>query len=137
MSSRRFLLDTDIVSYYLRGGHPRLNLRLRFTLQNHLYVSAITAAELLRGVRVFKIGDPRRLDVEAYLASAVVLPWELSAAEAYADVRHQLGTAGKPIGIMDMMIAAHALAADLTLVTNNTRHFERLTPLRLENWTEG
>lgn len=81
---------------------------------------------------------PRRVDAERFFRFAQVLDWDGKAAEAYADIRYSLTIGNKPIGRMDMMIAAHALAADLTLVSNNTRHYERLAPpLRLENWTEA
>lgn len=65
------------------------------------------------------------------------LPWENGAAEFYAEIRHQLVSAGKPIGELDMMIAAHALALGATLVTNNTRHYQRIAqPLSIENWSD-
>jgi tRNA(fMet)-specific endonuclease VapC len=67
-----------------------------------------------------------------------VLAWDADAADCCADIRHQLTTAGLPIGEMNMMIAAHALALGAILVTDNTRHFERIgAPLALANWLEG
>ncbi len=66
-----------------------------------------------------------------------MLPWDSDAADSYAEIRHQLVTTGQSIGEMDMMIAAHALAAGAILVTNNTRHFERVAaPLMIVNWME-
>ena len=63
------------------------------------------------------------------------LPWGVEAADLYADIRHQLVTAGRLIGELDMMIAAQALSVGAVLVTNNTRHFERIeAPLMLANW---
>jgi tRNA(fMet)-specific endonuclease VapC len=138
MANRLYLLDTDVISYYLRGGHPALNERLRFMPYGSILVSAISAAELLSGIRDLPLRHPVQLDVEGYLETANVVAWPVSAAAAYADIRYALGRFGKDIGVMDMMIAAPALAADLTLVSNNTRHYERLAPpLRLENWTEA
>lgn len=65
-----------------------------------------------------------------------MLPWDAEVADFYAEIRHQLVTMGKPIGEMDMMIAAHSLSVGAVLVTNNTRHFERINlPLILANWT--
>lgn len=62
--------------------------------------------------------------------------WDEDAADFYANIRHQLVTCGQPIGEMDMMIAAHSVAAGAVLVMNNTRHYERIEqPLTLENWT--
>jgi tRNA(fMet)-specific endonuclease VapC len=66
-----------------------------------------------------------------------VLAWGEEAADYYAEIRHQMVTNGQPIGELDMMIAAHSLAADAALVTNNLRHYERITqPLTLANWSE-
>jgi tRNA(fMet)-specific endonuclease VapC len=63
------------------------------------------------------------------------LPWDVEAADLYADIRHQLVTAGRLIGELDMMIAAQALSVGAVLVTNNTRHFGRIeAPLMLANW---
>ncbi len=74
--------------------------------------------------------------VRQFLRILRALPWDAEAADHYADIRHQLAATGQPIGELDMMIAAHALAADAVLVTNNTRHFERIAaPLALANWT--
>jgi len=66
-----------------------------------------------------------------------MLTWDAESADFHAEIKHQLKTSGTPIGEMDMLIAAHAIAADAVLVTNNTRHFKRIKlPLMLENWME-
>lgn len=79
-----------------------------------------------------------QVGVRAFLKIVPVLAWGADAADYYADIRHQLTSAGQPIGDMDMMIAAHALALGAVLVTNNTRHFGRIVaPLVLVNWREG
>lgn len=98
-------------------------------------VSVITRAELLFGLKRLPADDPRRSDVRNFLEEALVLAWDERAADVHADIRHQLQSAGQPIGEMDTMIAAHALAIDAVLVTNTTRHFGRIPALRLENWT--
>jgi len=74
--------------------------------------------------------------VRQFLTIVRVLPWDAEAADAYADIRHQLVTTGQPIGEMDMMIAAHSLAAKAVLVTNNVRHYERIPGLVLAGWSE-
>jgi len=103
-----------------------------------ILVSAISSAELLSGIRHIPLKHPIRSDVERYLDTENVVAWPIAAAAAYADIRYGLGRFGKYVGVMNMLIAAHALAADLTLVSNNTRHYERLAPpLRLESWTEA
>lgn len=74
-------------------------------------------------------------DVMQFFDATTVLAWDERAADIHADLRHRLRSAGQPIGEMDTMIAAHAIALDAVLVTNNVRHFARIAPpLRLENW---
>ncbi len=68
------------------------------------------------------------------LSALEILPLEPPVDQRYAEVRHHLATQGAPIGPNDLLIAAHALAADLTLVTANTREFERVPSLRVDNW---
>ncbi len=132
------MLDTDVASFVIKGAHPALNTRFRFTPISQLFVSVISAAELLYGVRAYEQNHPRHKDIASFLATMQILSWDLAAAEAYADIRHTLTTSGQLIGELDMMIAAHALAHGCTLVTNNTRHFARLAPpLQLENWAEA
>jgi tRNA(fMet)-specific endonuclease VapC len=138
MTSSSFLLDTDIASYLFRGGNRALDEKIRHTRRADIFISVITQAEILYGVKHFPNRDPRREEVYWFLQLAQVLDWNGGAAEAYADIRYRLTTAAQPIGELDMMIAAHALSLDAVLVSNNTRHYERLSPpLRIENWTEG
>jgi tRNA(fMet)-specific endonuclease VapC len=75
------------------------------------------------------------LAVRQFLKIVRILPWDIEASDWYAEIRHQLTRAGQPIGELDTMIAAHALSAGAVLVTNNSRHYERIeAPLILANW---
>jgi tRNA(fMet)-specific endonuclease VapC len=75
------------------------------------------------------------LGVRRFLKTIRILSWDPEAADFYADIRHQLVTTGQPIGELDMMIAAHSLAAGAVLVTNNIRHYQRIAAsLALTNW---
>lgn len=95
----------------------------------------MTRAEMQNGLKHLPAGHRLHLAVRQFLKIVRVLPWDADAADWYAEVRHQLIGSGQPIGEMDMMIAAHALSAGATLVTNNRRHFERIeAPLVVENW---
>jgi tRNA(fMet)-specific endonuclease VapC len=126
-------LDTNICSYILRR-HPA-NMIERFTSLNRddLWLSAIVAAELRFGAA--KLGAPRfKAAVEAWLAGFDVRPWPLEATHHYADIRARLERAGKPIGGMDLMIAAHAMAEDSVVITNNAREFLRVPGLAVEEW---
>src|SRR5262249_32562586 len=95
--------------------------------------SIVVLAELRYGIS--KVGS-RRLagQLTAILGGLEVFPLEAPADAAYADLRTRLERAGRPIGANDMLIAAHTLALDLTLVTDNEREFSRIADLRLENW---
>lgn len=135
MNLRRFMLDTDICSFAIRGGDERL----RTELQRHdgnICVSAVTAAELLFGARKRR---SRRLDaaVSFLLELAPPVPWDEECARAYAAIRTSLEESGTPIGNMDMMIAAAAMAEGATLVTHNTAHFSRVARLEFTDWTNG
>lgn len=138
MSSVSYLLDTDIASYLLRGGNEALNAKIRFTSPGNLLLSVVTKAEMLYGIKTLPQRDPRREEVLWFLHLAQIVDWDGPAAEAYADVRHSLTSTARPIGELDMMIAAHALSLGAVLITNNTRHYQRLSPpLQIENWTEA
>jgi len=100
------------------------------------WLSVVVAAELRYGAA--KLGQPRfQSAVEAWLAGFDVRDWTSDAAHEYARLRASLEKAGKPIGSMDMMIAAHALAQDSVLITNNAREFHRVPGLAVEEWVLG
>ena len=132
-----YLMDTDTVSFAIQGN-SQIRRRWQFAPSQQVFLSSITVGELLYGLKKFPPDHAVSVEVTTFLRSANVLPWDSSAAEAYADIRHTLTTSGQLIGELDMMIAAHALAHGCTLVTNNLRHFARLAPpLQLENWAES
>ena len=98
-----------------------------------MWLSSIVAAELRFGAA--KLGTARFASaVEQWLAGFDVRPWPLDATHHYARIRSALESSGKPIGAMDLMIAAHALAEDSVLVTANTREFHRVPGLAVEAW---
>ena len=132
-----YLLDTDIVSYALKARSQAVEDRLKAVPPSQLAVSVVTQAELLYGLKILPDNHQLHSAVRKWLRILPVLAWEQAASEFYAEIRHQLTSTGRPIGELDMMIAAHALALGATLVTNNTRHYERIqAPLVLENWAK-
>lgn len=131
------MLDTDTVSYMFKRRSPIAVERLSEIPPSLVCVSVITRAELLYGLKRLSAGHRLQVLVREFLKIVRVLPWDADAADHYAEIRHSLVASGQPIGEMDMMIAAHALAADAVLVTNNTRHFQRIGQrLVLLNWIE-
>ena len=131
----RFMLDTDTCSYILKRSYPLVLKRLQSVPVSDVCMSVVTKAELLYGVEV----SPRRAQDAAALAAflpyvdAVAL--DEDAALHYADIRADLKRRGAMIGANDLFIAAHARALGVTLVTNNTAEFERVSNLAIENWT--
>jgi len=134
-------LDTDTSSYFIKGRHPHLdNLRARVSSLTHaeLAISALTKAELLYGLRRLPDSHDLHVSASSFLSAIQVFDWPDAATDLYAHIRHHLTTTGQLIGELDMLLAAHALSLDAVVVSNNTRHFERLSPpLRIENWAEG
>ena len=131
----RFMLDTDTCSHIMKRSHPLVLKRLQTFPVDAVCMSVVTKAELLYCVEL----SPRRAHDAAALAA--FLPYveavdlDESAAPHYAEIRADLKRRGVMIGANDLFIAAHARALGLTLVTNNTAEFERVSNLRLENWT--
>lgn len=133
-----YLLDTNTVSYVLRNHSPTLSSRLMATKPEDLAISVITAGELRFGLK--KLGASQRATalasrLDQLLEAIPTLPMPPEASEHYAATRAHLETQGTPIGGNDLWIAAHALAGDLTLVTNNIREFQRVLGLRIEDWS--
>ena len=131
------MLDTDICSYIIRSRSPRVQARLSGLQPEDICISVITRAELVYGLKRLEPNHRLQVEVRRFLRLVRVLAWDDDAADYYADIRYQLVNSGKPIGELDMMIAAHSLAAGAVLVTNNTRHYSRIAqPLTIENWND-
>ncbi len=129
----RYLLDTNICIYVIKHRPPQM--REVFNRHHgHMAISAITLAELLHGAE--KSADPTRnlAVVEDFCSRMAVLPYTDKAAGHYGSIRADLERQGKPIGVNDLHIAAHARSEGLVLVSNNLREFERVAGLRTENW---
>jgi tRNA(fMet)-specific endonuclease VapC len=132
--SVRYLLDTNTASYVIKGNVPRVRERLLKIPMAQLAVSAVTEAELLFGAARKPEALELKRAVDEFLLRVEALPWDSAAARHYASVRAALERVDTPMGNLDMMIAAHALAVEAVLVTND-RAFRRLGKLKLENWT--
>ena len=130
-----YMLDTDSASYLIRGGFPLLDQRIAALPPDRLCISVITRAELLYGLRLNSGAHRIARLVNRFLANVHSLAWGDDAAGCYSVLAASLTQAGAPIGVMDALIAAHALAAPAVLVTNNVRHFGRISGLKTENWT--
>ena len=128
-----YMLDTNICIYIINARPEKVLARFRQQRLGDIAISSVTAAELASGVA--KSGSVRnRQALEMFLSALEIQPFDESAIWHYGELRADLERLGQPIGALDTMIAAHALAIDTILVTNNTREFERVPGLRLENW---
>lgn len=134
---RTYMLDTNICSFIMREQPEAVLKRLeQAVLHNHrIVVSAITYAEMRFGA-IGKKASPRHVQlVDAFCARLdAILPWDKIAVDATTAIKAALAAAGTPIGPNDTAIAGHAIAAGAILVTNNTREFERVAGLILEDW---
>jgi len=130
----RFMLETDICSCVIRGASAGLDAKIGDQPPGALCMSVVTRAELLYGLR--RKRGARRLArvVGAFFERVPSLQWNDECAAHYADIRADLERHGRLIGNLDLMIAAHARAAELVLVTNNEKHFGHVPKLRLEAW---
>lgn len=130
-----YLLDTDICSYAIKRKIPGLLSKIRAGLvSEEIAISAITRSELLYGLELVPDATTLKLAVLAFLDYMPCLEWPVSAAEHYAKLRATQKMTGTLLGYMDTLVACHALAEDLILVTNNERDFARIPGLTIENW---
>ena len=131
----RYLLDTNILCDLIRHPQGTVASRIATAGEDTVCTSIVVAAELRFGA--IKSGSEKlEQTVDLILSAMEILPLEPPADRHYGELRHHLSHQGMPIGPNDLLIAAHTLAMDLTLVTANTREFSRLPGLKLENWLE-
>lgn len=130
--SLRFMLDTDTVSFALRGEGAVAN-RLLEHKPSAVCISSITLAELAFGAAHRKSRKLHGL-IDRFVSSVQVIPFDASAALRFGEIAAGLARAGSPIGDFDTLIAAHALSCNLIMVTNNLKHFGSVPGLRVENW---
>jgi len=130
------MLDTNICIYYIKQKPAYIVEKVQQCMLDGLCISVITLAELEQGVAKSAYPERNAEKLAQFLSIFDVLSFDGAAATAYGIIQADLQRKGTPIGPMDTLIAAHAKAEGLTLVTNNTREFERVRGLTLENWAE-
>ena len=128
-----YMLDTNIAIYVIKRK-PIDVLAVFNRHAGHMCISSITVAELLHGVQKSQQPERNLEQVEDFVSRLQTLDYGLKAAAHYGEIRAGLERKGKPIGVNDLHIAAHARSEGLTLVTNNQREFDRIEGLRVENW---
>ena len=135
MNNPRYLLDTNTVSYIIRGKNEMVFRRLREIPGEQIFISVITEAEL----RFVVARRPEATNIAAavaeFLRRVQIVPWDSLAALHYAEVRSASERIGEPMAVMDLLIAAQALALNATLVTSD-RGFRRIKRLKIADWTK-
>lgn len=131
-----YMLDTNICIYVMKEKPEKVLQRFREELDGGICISSITLAELEYGMQ--HSSDPAKNEraLLRFLAPLSILPFGAAAASEYGGIRAYLQSRGTPIGPLDMLIAAHARAENMVLVTNNVREFERVPELEIENWAD-
>lgn len=128
-----FLLDTNILSDLVRNPRGQIFDRIKEVKEQNICTSIVVAAELRYGAAK-KASSRLTMQLDAVLHAMDVLAFEQPADAVYGELRTRLERAGQSVGANDLLIAAHALALDHTMVTDNEREFSRVKDLRVENW---
>ena len=129
------MLDTNTASYLIKGN-TIVKQRILQTPMEEIVISAITEAELLRGAAKRANDHKLYLIITEFLLRVESLPWDSKAAKSYRDLRDHCDRQGKQLGGMDMLIAAHALAEEAILVTNDQAFYHLQPYLQLQDWTK-
>ena len=132
----KYMLDTNICIYAIKQRPEQGFIRLQEHDPKEICISSVTYAELVHGVEKSQAIEKNRLALALLLANIEIVSFDSLAAESYGKIRADLEKAGTPIGPLDMMIAGHARSLGYTIVTNNTKEFQRVRNLKLENWVE-
>jgi len=129
----KYMLDTNIAIYTIRNRPAHVRDKFK-SHDGQMCISSVTLGELLYGAERSAQPERNLADIQGFVARLEVMPFDERAAEHFGQVRAELYGSGRPIGPYDMMIAGHARAMGLILVTNNVKEFVRVPGLRIENW---
>lgn len=130
----KLMLDTNICIYIIKRQPSSVLDRLVALPTEEVGISAITAAELRYGASKSDQPERNHQALDEFLYPFEVALYDEPAAKTYGTIRSALEKRGRPIGPMDLLIAAHAMSLDVRLVTNNTKEFQRVDGLEIENW---
>ncbi|MFA5922921.1 MAG: type II toxin-antitoxin system VapC family toxin [Methylococcaceae bacterium] len=130
----RYLLDTDICIYLIKKHPPEVLARFQQIQLKQLHIPTITLFELYFCIEKNNSQQRNLSALENFIAPLTIVEFTLDAAKKAAKIRNNLQKQGTPIGAYDIQIAAIAISLNMTLLTNNTREFERVKGLKLENW---
>ena len=129
-----YLLDTNICIYLIKQHPPEVLARFQQIQLKQLHIPTITLFELYYGIEKNNSQHRNLAALENFIAPLTVVDFTLESAKKAAKIRNNLQKQGTPIGAYDVQIAAISRSLDMALLTNNTREFERVKGLKLENW---
>jgi tRNA(fMet)-specific endonuclease VapC len=132
-----YLLGTNICIDIINKRPPTVLKRVRSNQPGQIAISTITLAELEYGVARSRYPDRNRIALLEFLIPFAILDFDQEASVEYGRIRALLDAGGKPVGPMDLLLAAQAKSHGLTLVTNNEKEFARVDGLRIENWARS
>lgn len=132
---KNYLLDTDIVIYWLKNKFPKINEKIKKIDAACIFISSISAAELYFGAYNSTRKDENILLISDFLKEVNVVDFNENCGRTFGEIKSDLKSKGQIICDSDMFIAASALSNEFTLVTNNERHFKRVENLKIENWS--
>jgi tRNA(fMet)-specific endonuclease VapC len=131
----KYLLDTNICIYIIKKKPPAVLKKVKSKHPGQIAISTITLAELEYGIARSRYPDRNRIALLEFLLPFTILDFDQAASAQYGHIRSLLQSRGKPIGPMDLLLAAQAKSHGLVLVTNNEKEFKRVEGLQVENWT--
>jgi tRNA(fMet)-specific endonuclease VapC len=132
----KYMLDTNICIYIIKQKPRTVIERFLQTEISQIGISSITLSELLFGASKSSKPEQNKIALAQFVAPLEILPYDDQSAQYYGDLRAYLEKQGKPIGSLDMLIAAHALSIACTLITNNEKEFIRIPNLNIDNWVK-
>ena len=133
----KYMLDTNTCIYVIKHKPDTVIRKFLSHDPEELCISAITYAELMHGVEKSMAVERNRIAMSLFLSPITILQFDERAAEEYGRIKAELEKKGTPIGPMDTLIASHAKSRGIIIVTNNTREYNRVVGLTVEDWTQG
>ena len=130
----KYLIDTNICIYIMNNHPPEVLEKFKHIDVGEVGISSISVSELHYGACKSKKIEQNIKRLEEFLYPFEILTYDENASREYGKVRSQLEKKGQIIGPLDMLIAAHAISRELTIITNNSKEFRRIRSLKVENW---
>lgn len=132
----KYMIDTNICIYIIKKKPPQVLKKLRRMHVDTIGISAVTVSELEYGVEKSEYPKKNRIALLEFLVPFEILDYDQAASREYGRIRAALERKGRPVGAMDLLIAAHARSQGLILVTNNEKEFKHVEGLKVENWVK-